>query len=441
MLLEKVTVRISAILKRLFPSRRQLIIRSGILAVALILIWIVMHINWILMFRGYPEPEPVKPRQIRYEFEIPVDSFDKETDKVKSNQFLSEILTERGVSLAMVDRIAKEFRPVFDVRTMKSGNRIHFYYTPDSLHRLQYMVYEKSAAQYVAYNFRDSLEVTLKQKEIRTEIQYLEAEVESNIWNAIVDQGLPMGLVDEITDVYAWMIDAFAVNRGDRMEVIFENQLVDSISIGVGNVLAAKFLYSKKLYEAYQFEQNGVTGYFDAKGESLKRAFLKAPLVYRRISSHFSGSRMHPVLRIRRPHYGVDYAAQAGTPVVSIGEGKVVMKGWDRGGGNTLKIKHNSTYTSGYMHLSGYASGIAPGVTVQQGQVIGYVGSTGLATGPHLDFRIWQNGRPVDPLRIEAPPVEPIESRNKPAFDSIVNYYRQEFDRLKARFTATVDTF
>jgi murein DD-endopeptidase MepM/ murein hydrolase activator NlpD len=441
MQINKLTERIRIVLKRLFPSRRQLIIRTGSFAALLILVWIAANINWVLIFRGYPEPEPAKPAQVRYEFEIPVDSFVKETDRVRSNQFLSEILTPRGISLALIDRIAKDFRHVFDVRTMKSGNRIHFYYSPDTMHQLQYMVYEKSAAQYVVYNFRDSLDVTLKQKEIRTEVQYIEGVIETNIWDAIVGQGLPIGLVDEITDVYAWMIDAFSINRGDRFEAIFENQLVDSVSIGVGNVLAAKFIYGKKLFEAYQFEQNGVTGYFDAKGESLKRAFLRAPLVYRAITSRFSGSRMHPILRIRRPHYGVDYSAPSGTPVVSIGDGKVVMKGWDRGGGNTLKIKHNGTYTSGYMHLSGYARGIAPGVTVQQGQVIGYVGSTGLATGPHLDFRIWQNGKPVDPLRIEAPPVEPIELKNKPAFDSIVHYYRKDFDRFKAGFTATVDTF
>jgi len=177
--------------------------------------------------------------------------------------------------------------------------------------------------------------------------------------------------------------------------------------------------------------------YFDEKGQSLRRAFLKAPLKYSRISSHFSHGRYHPILKYTRPHHGVDYAAPAGTPVYSIGQGVVTRKGFQGGGaGNFLYIKHNATYTTAYMHLQKFASGIKEGSRVSQGQLIGYVGSTGLSTGPHLDFRFFMNGKPVNPLKVESPPAVPVEAKNMPAFQLVVD---SKLAQLKA-FIDHLDT-
>ena len=186
---------------------------------------------------------------------------------------------------------------------------------------------------------------------------------------------------------------------------------IDGESIGIGDVLAANFNHIGSDNYAFYFEQNDEWDYFDDNAQSLQRTFLKAPLRFRRISSKFSYSRMHPVLKIRRPHTGVDYAADRGTPVYTIGDGIVKEKGYDRkGGGNYVKVKHNGTYTSVYMHLHGFAKGITTGKKVKQGDLIGYVGSTGLATGPHLDFRIYRNGKAMDPLKVESPPAKPIDT-------------------------------
>jgi murein DD-endopeptidase MepM/ murein hydrolase activator NlpD len=436
--------RLLQIAKYVINNRKRVIVLSLSAVGIFVLGWLAAHLNWELLFKGQPEPVATVVPEVAYdEFEFPVDSFDTEEVEIRRNQFLSDILTDKGVSLATVDRIAKEYRNVFDVRDMKAGNSLFFYYTPDSLRQLQYMVYKKSPAEYVVYNFRDSLQVELKKKEIRSEVAYMEGVITSSIWNAVVDQGVSIGLVAEISSVFQWMIDPLSVNKGDRFEVIFENQMVDGVSIGVGKVLAAKFLYGRKWFEAYYFEQNGSSSYFNEKGESLKRAFLKFPFNPKtlfRISSRYTSSRMHPILRIRRPHYGVDYAVAQGTPVVSIGDGKVIMKGWTSGGGNTLKIKHNGTYTTGYMHLRGFARGITTGSSVKMGEVIGYVGMTGLATGPHLDFRIWKNGKPVDPLKVESPPVEPVEKNLRPQFDSIVRNYQQEFLRYQSEIKGTSGT-
>jgi len=220
-------------------------------------------------------------------------------------------------------------------------------------------------------------------------------------------------LAVELSEIFAWSIDFFGIQEGDRYKVLYEESYVDSLSVGIDRILGAWFFSSGTEFWAIPFEQDGVRSFFDEKGNSLRKAFLKAPLRYSRISSGFSNSRYHPVLKIRRPHHGVDYAAPTGTPVHTVGDGIVTKIGYQaNGGGNYVKIKHNSVYTTTYMHLSRFGKGIRSGVYVKQGEIIGYVGATGLATGPHLDFRFYKNGSAVNPLTVEAPPVEPVHPEN-----------------------------
>lgn len=203
----------------------------------------------------------------------------------------------------------------------------------------------------------------------------------------------------------------------------------DSVQIYIGDIKAAYFKHQGQEYYAIPFEQDSVMEFFDDKGNSLKKSFLKAPLNFHRISSHFSNSRFHPVLKKYRAHHGVDYVAPNGTPVRSIGDGIVEAKGYQKGGGGYyLKIKHNSTYTTSYMHLSKYAKGIEKGVRVKQGEVIGYVGSTGLSTGPHLDFRVYKNGTAINPLKLESPPSVPIKPENMDAFKLVVSKTIEELN-------------
>lgn len=420
------------LLKRIFKKKKHAIWSASVGAGLILVGWVAGHLNWELIFNRETAKAPIVVQPVVLDgFEMPIDSFDIETISVRPNQLPSEILLERGISLGTIDRLAKEFMYVFDLRKMKAGNRLNFYYSPDTTHLLEYMIYEKSVSQYVVYNFKDSLQVSLKQKEIVTQVCYTEVAIKTTLWDALVAEGIPVSMVVEIANVFQWMIDLTSLNKGDRFEFIYENQTINNESIGIGNIFAGKCLYGKRWFEAYQFDQNGTTSYFNEKGESLRRAFLKAPISLVHITSRFTNSRMHPILRIRRPHYGVDYAAPSGTPVVSIGDGKVIEKGYNGGGGNTLKIRLNNTFTTGYMHLSRYGSGISVGSAVRQGDIVGYVGSTGLSTGPHLDFRIWQNGRPVDPLKVESPPVEPVDPKFRHAYDSIVKVYQAEFERYK----------
>ncbi len=341
---------------------------------------------------------------------LPVDSFIVEDGQVKPNQHLSHILSGYGVSMATIDQIARQAKEIFDVRKIRNGRNFSIFQTSDSLNETRYFVYENSAVDYYVFELFDSLRVYKGEKEVESRLQTASGEIRSSLWNAITGNGLDPMLALRLSDIFAWSIDFYAVQKGDRFRVIFEEQFVDSISVGIGEIHAVQFDHYGSENYAFRFYQNERYDFFDDKGESLRGEFLKSPLEFGRISSHFSHSRMHPVLRIRRPHHGVDYAAPTGTPVRTIGDGTVIARAYQaNGGGNYLKVKHNSVYTTVYMHLSGFGKGIKQGARVRQGQVIGYVGATGLATGPHLDFRVFKNGTPVDPLKVESPKVEPVD--------------------------------
>jgi murein DD-endopeptidase MepM/ murein hydrolase activator NlpD len=212
-------------------------------------------------------------------------------------------------------------------------------------------------------------------------------------------------------------VDFFGLQKGDSFKVIYEESFIDDKSLGAGRIFGAQFTWSGKTITAVPFIQDGKESFFEDDGNSLRKAFLKAPLSFSRITSRFSSSRMHPILRIRRPHYGVDYAAPIGTPVHAVGDGRVISATIENGSGRMVKISHNSVYSTAYLHLSRFGDGIQAGAFVKQGDIIGYVGSSGLSTGPHLDFRFYQNGYPVDPLKVVAPPVEPVSEANKGRFE------------------------
>ena len=350
-------------------------------------------------------------------FGFEVDSFSIEEGRIERNQNLSDILTNYGVSMAKIDRLAKNSRDTFDVRKIKAGNKFHVFQSRDTLREAQFFVYENSPFDYVVFNLKDSLHANFGKREVISKLKEGKGVIESSLWNTMYDNNLNPILAIELSDIFAWTIDFFGIQKGDQFRVIYEEQYVDSTSVGIGTIHAVQFDHMGQPNYAFRFFQDERFDYFDENGNSLRKAFLKAPLNFSRISSRYSNNRYHPVLKIRRPHRGVDYAAPRGTPVVSIGDGTVVAKAYQKGGGgNYIRIKHNSVYTTTYMHLHGYAKGMYTGVRVKQGQVIGYVGSTGLASGPHLDFRVNKNGQYVDPLKVKAPPVEPVKEENMNQF-------------------------
>lgn len=357
-------------------------------------------------------------------YDIPLDSFELVEGKIRNNQTLGNLLREYNLPDGALSGLISIPRDSFDLRKIRAGNKYTLFLEKDSLKTLRYFVYEHTYVDFNKICFFDSVWAENGQKEVKLVQNQIAGKIESSLWNAMVDAGANPMLANQLSDIYAWSIDFFGLQQGDSFRVVVDEQFVDTVSIGYGKIHAAYFNHSNADFIAIPFTQGGVESYYDTEGNSLRKAFLKAPLSFRRISSGFSNSRLHPVLKIRRPHHGVDYAAPSGTPVYAIGDGKIIKAsyGYNRGGGNMLKIRHNGVYSTAYLHLKGFAKGIKTGVYVKQGDLIGYVGSTGLSTGPHLDFRFYKNGKAVDPLKVKAPPVEPIHDTNKVAYDSVKAY-------------------
>ncbi len=352
---------------------------------------------------------------------IPVDSFNILSELVKRDETLLTLLTYFNLPEGSIQKLLTIENPIFDLRKIKARNKYTVFLRKDTLSTLRYFVYEHTPLDFVVFSFGDSVTIEVGQKEMVQKRQYALGTINTSLWNAMIERGYNPMLANELSEIYAWSIDFFGLQPADSFSVVYDELYVDSVSIGLGRIHAAYFTNSGAEFYAIPFVQDSVESYYDIQGNSLRKAFLKAPLRFSRISSRYSNSRLHPVLKIRRPHHGVDYAAPTGTPVQAIGDGKVIeaKRGYNNGGGNMIKIKHNSVYSTAYLHLSGFAPGIVSGAYIRQGDIIGYVGSTGLATGPHLDFRFYKNGSAIDPLKVEAPPVEPIHPENMAAFDSV----------------------
>lgn len=314
-----------------------------------------------------------------------------------SGETLGKILNGFGVSALTIDRLDKASKDIFPLRNIRAGHKYTAFIHEDSLYapHLDYLVYERNVAEYVVFGFHDdSVSVRTGEKQFTVRRTKKSATINSSLWGAIMEQELPYALAAEMEDIYQWTVNFFGIQKGDNFTVIYDERFIDdSVSVGIGRIWGAKFCQGGKEYYAIPFRQGGKIRYWEYDGASLRKQMLKAPLKYSRISSKFTYARKHPIYKVYRPHTGVDYAAPKGTPVHAVADGVVTFKGWGGGGGNTLKIKHAGNLMTGYLHLSGYAKGISKGSRVSQGQLIGYVGSTGASTGPHLDYRIWKTAR------------------------------------------------
>lgn len=393
----------------------------------ILIVFLIAFFGLIACSKTNHSEQSAEEPSVRYEWGLPVDSFRIDTCVVKGGETLGGIIKRLGATRQQITGITLMPRSEFDVRSIRPGKTYYALFQTDTagVEHLHYYVYQPNIREAVVLHLTDSMHVEHYEKPITHRNRAAEVVIESSLWNAMAGNGLPTELALELSDIYAWTIDFFGLQKGDSIRVYYDEQYVDSVRIGIGRIYAADFYHGRQWQSAFWFEHENISNYFDAEGNSLRKTFLKAPLNYKRISSGFTYARKHPIYKVVRPHTGVDYAAPMGTPVVSIGDGVVTMKQYKGGGGHTVKIKHNSTYTTAYLHLSKYAKGLAVGQHVKQGQVIGYVGSSGSSTGPHLDFRVWKNGTPINPLTMQSPPADPIPTQYKDTFATVVSTYRQ----------------
>lgn len=360
-----------------------------------------------------------------------VDSMILIEGRVKRNQNLSEILNEHNISHQKIHELSLASKPVFDIRKIGVNKKYTLICYPDSLQTARAMIYEPGPTEYVVFDLDDSVSVKKEEKQIITKERELAGTIDMSLAVTMSDLGVSPQLTNDFVDVFAWQIDFFRLQKGDRFKMIYEEKLVDGEVIGFGDIKAIYFQHFGNDYYAYYYNQGSGIDYFDEDGNSLRKAFLKYPLDFTRISSRYSGNRYHPVQKRWKAHRGTDFAAPKGTPIRSVGDGIVSEARFSTYNGNYVKIKHNTTYSTQYLHMSKIASGIRPGVKVKQGQTIGYVGSTGLATGNHLCYRFWKNGVQIDALKVKLPPSEPIKEDNKADFERVRDAFKQQLDSIK----------
>lgn len=367
-----------------------------------------------------------------YQYGICIDSLDVTEYRMKNGDNPASIFASLGFPAIKADSISRASAGVLDPTKLRAGMHYSTFTTADSLAEIRYIAFAKSMTDYAVIDLTgDTIRAYEFCKPITLKRQYVEGTLNSSLWNVIKASGADPLLALMLSDVYAWQIDFFDIKDGDSFKVLYDVAFIDDTTqLNISSIEGAIFTHQGKDFVAIPFTQDSVFEYFDEEGNSLRKAFLKAPLDFFRITSRFTNARFHPILKRYRAHHGVDYAAPTGTPVRSIGAGTVIAKGYEGGGGNFLKIQHNSVYTTTYMHLSRFAKGIQKGSRVQQGEVVAYVGSTGLSTGPHLDFRVHKNNQPINPLQMEAPPSLPV----KPEL-------RDSFALVKQRMTAQLDSF
>ena len=345
---------------------------------------------------------------------------------VKNGDFFSTLLSSLGMPNPYA--LTEASSSVFDVCKFRIGHDYKAYYKDGVLH---YFVYHHDRTRRIVFDCKAPYSAWVYDIPVTYVERYADVTINSSLWNDMVAADVAPEVSIILSDIYAWTIDFFGLQKGDRFRVLYQEKRCDGKIVGIDTVRYAIFSHNKTDFSAIRFDQkDGGNQWWNDKGESMKKAFLKAPLKFSRISSGFSYARVHPVTRQVRPHTGVDYAAPTGTPVMTIGDGVVTSVKYEGAGGNTVRIKHNSVYSTAYLHLSKYAAGLKVGQRVKQGEVIGYVGSTGRSTGPHLDFRVWKNGTPINPLTMDSPPAVPVKDSNKAAFQAAIKAYQDQITQL-----------
>ena len=384
-------------------------------------IYIILAVALSFSFSSCSSKRGAKEHKANIIFGINADNYTVERKEVASGESWGKILGAYGIGTKKILRLDQLTKDICPLRTIRAGAHYTTFTRQDSTSvALDHLVYEKNIVDYVVFSFvGDSVAVREGQREVEIRRKKSSATISSSLWGAIIEAELPYSLASEMEDIYQWTVDFFGIQQGDSFTVIYDEKFIDTLSVGVGRVWGAKFTHRGKDIYAIPFEQGGKLQYWEEDGGSLRKQLLKAPLKFTRISSKFSHARLHPVTKKVRPHHGVDYAAPSGTPVRAVADGVVTVKTHKKADGNILKIKHPGNLSSGYLHLRGFAKGIKVGARVSQGQVLGYVGSTGYSTGPHLDFRLWKGSTPINPLKVPQKPAEPISNDNKVKFEQV----------------------
>jgi len=365
-----------------------------------------------------------KIKEPSYEYGILVDSFNVTKGRVKKDQTLGQILYANHIDHPQIAEIVSKSKGIFDVRSLSPEKEYTVICKKDSAEKARYFIYQENPTNYIVIDLTDGIDVYRGKKKVETRVNIASGKINSSLWLAMEEQKLSPKIAAELSTIYAWTIDFFTIQKGDGFRVYYENKYIDSVCsenyIGIGRILAAEFTYKGQAFYAFYYKENENFGeYYDEQGKTLRKSFLMAPVDYKRISSRYNKRRKHPVTGQWKGHFGTDYAAERGTPIWATANGTIMKAAYTKNNGNYVKVKHNGSYTTQYLHMSKIQPGIQKGVYVKQGETIGYVGSTGLATGPHVCYRFWKDGKQVDPFKQKLPPGDPIKKENKEAYEMV----------------------
>lgn len=367
---------------------------------------------------------------MQYGFDL--NDFEVVEDTVESGDTFGDLIDPHLTGDQSVFEAAQEFKEVYDVRRIQAGKPYKILKHKDSLGTTRAFIYEPTKMDYVVLEFADSLAAYKDSHPISYKRKTATGIINSTLSEAMEAEGLGISAIYELSDIYRWSIDFFRLQKGDRFKMIYtERYINDSVYAGIERVESAVFETDGNPYYAFDYvtdSLNQVSDYYDETGKTLRSFFLKAPVNYTRISSRFTGRRFHPVQKRWKSHKGTDYAAPRGTPIVATANGVVTKSGYTRGNGNYVKVKHNGTYSTQYLHMT--KRKVKVGQRVKQGQVIGTVGSTGLATGPHVCYRFWVNGKQVDPYKQNLPSADPLPKEKMEDYLDFIAPLKEEIDSL-----------
>ena len=381
----------------------------------------------------------ISPPNMEYGFDL--ESFQVKRDTVKANWTMSHMFTPYGISQLDINIAAeKAADSLVGLRYVKEGTPfIILSALGDTSQNAEYIIYPQNIVDFVVFDFRDSVHVEKRSKPNEVKEQILSGEIiqNSNLTFALDQQLKDINMTGELAEymagVFAWSIDFFRLYPGDEFKVIYNEKSVEGIPYGIDEISSIWFKHQGREFYAFRYAldaEGKKMGFFNEDGKEMRRPFLMAPVKYSRISSGYSGRRFHPVQKRWKAHLGTDYAAPTGTPIVSTADGTVIAASYNNGNGNYVKIKHNQTYSTQYLHMSGFAKGIRKGVYVEQGQTIGYVGSTGLATGPHVCYRFWKNGKQINHRAEKIPSSIPMDNSLLPSYMKFIQPIREKIDDI-----------
>ena len=372
----------------------------------------------------------VKPKLVEFGFNL--HDFNIENDTIQSGDTFGSLLEKQNLNGKEVYDIVAKVKDTFDVRSIRKGKPFTILRSKDRTNKIQVFIYQPDKLNYYVVDFRDSVVAHKKTRPLTFKTRTIAGALNGSLSEALENQKVDPALASRVAKIYAWSIDFFKLKKGDKFALKFtERYINDTIYDGVDSLKAAFFEYKGKNIYAFPFapdENSKKQQYYDEEGKTLKNFFLKAPLKFINITSRYTKNRFHPVQKIWKAHNGTDYAAPTGTPIMTTAAGVVEQAGYTTGNGNFVKVKHDRTFSTQYLHMSKIL--VKRGQRVTQGQVIGKVGSTGLATGPHVCYRFWKNGVQVDALRLKLPTSTPMDSRFRLKYMAYMNPLKRELDSV-----------